>query len=156
LYFRINVFPMQIPALRKRAEDIPPIVQYFIRQNNEKTGKKILGLTPEAMEKLIAYPWPGNVRELRNAVEYAFVLCNSGGITVAHLPPKVAGTRTDPCQAPVAPPEDARDRAEREELQRVLAETGGNRTEAARRLGVSRVTVWKRMKKHGVRMPPSG
>ena len=156
LYFRINVFPMQIPALRRRAEDIPAIVQYFIRQNNQKTGKKILGLTPEAMEKLIAYPWPGNVRELRNTIEYAFVLCNSGGITVSHLPSKIAGSQTDQCPEPTGRPEDARVRAEREELKRVLAETGGNRTETARRLGVSRVTVWKRMKKHGVRVPPSG
>ncbi len=156
LYFRINVFPITIPALRRRAEDIPAIVQYFIRHNNRKTGKKILGLTPEAMETLIAYPWPGNVRELRNTVEYAFVLCNSGGITVSHLPPKITGSRPDQCPPPAPAPEDVRDRAEREELLRVLSETGGNRTETARRLGVSRVTVWKRMKKYGIQTPPAG
>jgi transcriptional regulator with PAS, ATPase and Fis domain len=155
LYFRINVFPIQIPALRRRLEDIPAIVQYFIRQNNSKTGKKILGMTPEAMEALLAYHWPGNVRELRNAIEYAFVLCNSGGITVSHLPPKIAGQRPAACPEPVSSPESATDRAEREELLRVLTETGGNRSETARRLKVSRVTVWKRMKKHGIQMPPS-
>jgi len=154
LYFRINVFPMQVPALRERAEDIPAIAQYFIRQNNQKTGKKILGMTPEAMETLLAYAWPGNVRELRNTVEYAFVLCHSGGITVSHLPAKIVGERPPECPEPPPPPGNAGRHAEREELVRVLTQSGGNRSEAARRLGVSRVTVWKRMKKHGIQMPP--
>ena len=148
LYFRINVFPMQIPPLRRRPEDIPAIVQHFIRRNNEKTGKKILGLTPEAMEKLLSYPWPGNVRELRNAVDYAFVLCSSGGVAAGHLPPKIAAREPAACPPPSLSPTEAKREAEREELVRTLEETGGNRSEAARRLGVSRVTVWKRMKKH--------
>ena len=75
LFFRINVFPLRIPSLKERREDIPTIVQNFIRQNNDRTDKKKLGMTPEAMDKLIEYAWPGNVRELRNAIEYAFVLC---------------------------------------------------------------------------------
>jgi len=87
LYFRINVFPINCPPLKDRLEDIPIIVRNFIRVNNEKSGKKILGMTPEAIEKITAYAWPGNVRELRNAIEYAFVLCPSGGIGVDHLPP---------------------------------------------------------------------
>jgi len=150
LYFRINVFPMQIPPLRRRPEDIPAIVQHFIRRNNEKTGKKILGLTPEAMEKLLSYSWPGNVRELRNAVDYAFVLCSSGGVSAGHLPPKIAAREPAACPPPSLSPTEAKREVEREELVRTLEETGGNRSEAARRLGVSRVTVWKRMKKHGL------
>jgi PAS domain S-box-containing protein len=150
LFFRINVFPMQIAPLRERPEDIPAIVQHFIRENNQKAGKKILGLTPEAMEKLIAYTWPGNVRELRNTVEYAFVLCNSGGITVGHLPPKIVALGAGTCSESPAAPADDRDRVEREALLRALEQSGGNRTETARRLGVSRVTVWKRMKKYGL------
>ncbi|MGD8367635.1 MAG: sigma 54-interacting transcriptional regulator [Desulfobacterales bacterium] len=150
LYFRINVFPIQIPPLRDRSEDIPAIVQHFIRENNKKTGKKILGLTPEAMERLIAHPWPGNVRELRNVIEYAFVLCNSGGIAVGHLPPKIAADRPAACPDPTDATDAAKDRAEREALLRALDQSGGNRTETARRLGVSRVTVWKRMKKYGL------
>ncbi|MCF8078589.1 MAG: sigma 54-interacting transcriptional regulator [Desulfobacterales bacterium] len=150
LYFRINVFPMQIPPLRRRPEDIPAIVQHFIRRNNEKTGKKILGLTPEAMERLLSYSWPGNVRELRNAVDYAFVLCNSGGIAAGHLPPKISAREPAACPPLSLSPAEAKRGAEREELVRTLEATGGNRSEAARRLGVSRVTVWKRMKKHGL------
>ena len=150
LFFRINVFPMHIAPLQQRPEDIPAIVQHFIRENNQKTGKKILGLTPEAMEKLSAYPWPGNVRELRNAVEYAFVLCNSGGIAVGHLPPKIGAGPSASCPEPALPAADEKHPSERDALVRALEQTGGNRTEAARILGVSRVTVWKRMKKFGI------
>jgi len=150
LYFRINVFPIQCPPLRARIEDLPLIVQSFIRRNNHKSGKKILGLTPEAIEKMAAYSWPGNVRELRNAIEYAFVLCASGGIGVDHLPPKIAGTLPE-CAPPVepaaSPPADPGKKAA---LLSALRKAGGNRTEAAKILGFSRVTVWKQIKKYGI------
>ena len=147
LFFRINVFPINCPPLRERAEDIPAIVQSFIRHNAAKTEKKILGLTPEAMEKMTGYRWPGNVRELRNAVEYAFVLCPSGGIGVKHLPPKVLGD-TLACPLPHCP--QGRGKFEKEELLQALRQTQGNQSETSRILGVSRVTVWKRIKKHGI------
>ncbi len=147
LYFRINVFPLTCPALRDRSEDIPMIVQHFIKGNAAKSGKKIVGLTPEAMELLARYHWPGNVRELRNAIEYAFVLCPSGGIGKQHLPPKVVGGDMG-CLPPV---DDARGAdAEKEALIRVLRQTGGNQSEAGRILGVSRVTIWKRIKRLGI------
>jgi len=149
LYFRVNVFPISCPSLRERKSDIPMIVQDFIRQNNAKTGKKILGLTPEALEKLTAYTWPGNVRELRNTIEYAFVLCSSGGVGVRHLPPKVAGV-SPVCPEPATGP--SIDVREKENLLAVLRETGGNQSEAARILGVSRVTIWKRIKKYGINL----
>lgn len=149
LFFRINVFPLKLPSLRDRSEDIPMIVQQFIRQNNEKTSKKILGLTPEAMEKLSGHRWPGNVRELRNAIEYAFVLCPSGGIGAQHLPPRVAMSTAGSGPGPVPRTRGG----ERAALLKMLQETGGNQSEAARRYGVSRVTVWKRIKKHGIRIP---
>ena len=149
LYFRINVFPLNCPPLRDRKEDIPIIVQSFIRNNNAKTGKKILGLTPEALEKLTAYHWPGNVRELRNAVEYAFVLCPSGGIDVHHLPPKVADTSVECIEPTQKKPASGR---QREQLIAALRQAGGNQSEAARILGVSRVTVWKRMKKYDIQL----
>jgi PAS domain S-box-containing protein len=147
LYFRINVFPLHCPPLRERKEDIPVIVQQFIRTNNAKTGKRILGLTPEALERLTAYRWPGNVRELRNAIEYAFVLCSSGGIGVQHLPPKIAGSSTE-CSEPAVPV--AEQSHPRQKLIAVLKQVGGNQSEAARMLGVSRVTVWKRIRKYGI------
>ncbi len=129
LYFRINVFPLSCPPLRDRKEDIPVIVQHFIRSNNVKTGKKILGLTPEALEKLTAYAWPGNVRELRNAVEYAFVLCSSGGIGAHHLPPKIAETSVE-CIEPT-PSIPVSDR-QRQALIEALRQAGGNQSAATR------------------------
>jgi two-component system response regulator HydG len=150
LYFRINVFPLTCPPLRARLADLPMIVQNFIRRNNEKSGKKILGVTPEALERMAAYGWPGNVRELRNAIEYAFVLCPGGGIDIRHLPPKVVGG--DPI-CPV-PPAAGRGRGSDEQKRAALIEalkrSGGNRSEAARILGVSRVTVWKQIKRFGI------
>lgn len=147
LFFRINVFPIHCPALRDRKEDIPAIVQSFIQSNASKTGKKILGLTPEAMEKLAYYDWPGNVRELRNAIEYAFVLCPSGGIDMRHLPPKISESGAE-CPPPDCVPD--RHQEEKQALLEVLRKTGGNQSEAGRILGVSRVTIWKRIKKYGI------
>lgn len=152
LYFRINVFPLSVPALRERREDVPVIVQHFLRLNNAKTGKRILGLTPEAMEKLVAYDWPGNVRELRNAIEYAFVLCHSGAISSQHLPPKVVYENLcappHPSSTATRPSQQAEDH--RSVLLTALRESNGNQSAAARILGVSRVTVWKRIKKYGI------
>lgn len=149
LYFRINVFPLFCPPLSRRREDIPLIAQSFIRRNAVSSGKKILGLTPEALEALTEYSWPGNVRELRNAIEYAFVLCQSGGIGVQHLPYKIAGGGVDHQEACGMDPDCAK---ERDALIAVLRNAGGNQSEAARMLGVSRVTIWKRMKRFGIDM----
>ncbi|MGB5987864.1 MAG: sigma 54-interacting transcriptional regulator [Desulfobacterales bacterium] len=154
LFFRINVFPLQIPSLRERTEDIPALVQYFIGQNNARTDKHISGLTPAAMEKMIAYGWPGNVRELRNSVEYAFVLCPPKGLIESdHLPPKIAGAPPECAEpAPAAKLQAGKSTADpkKEKLIRALMAAGGNQSEAARILGVSRVTVWKQIKKYGV------
>ncbi len=147
LFFRINVFPLECPALADRREDIPLIAQNFIRRNSAASGKKILGLTPEALEKMTLYAWPGNVRELRNAIEYAFVLCPSGAIGTAHLPPRIVSASaavTPDCKL------DSSCLDERAHLIQVLREAGGNQSAAARQLGVSRVTIWKRMKKYGI------
>jgi two-component system response regulator HydG len=145
LFFRINVFPLNCPPLAERLEDIPPIVKNFIDQNRSKGAKEIVGLTPEAMESLLAYPWPGNVRELRNAIEYAFVLCSGEWIGKEHLPPKIAtiGKRLSANHA-------IGSMEERTDLIQTLRRVGGNQSEAARILGVSRVTIWKRIKKYGI------
>ncbi|MGD8650513.1 MAG: sigma 54-interacting transcriptional regulator [Desulfobacterales bacterium] len=148
LYFRINVFPLKCPALSERLDDIHLIVQNFIEQNAAKSGKKIVGLTPEAMEALFTYPWPGNVRELRNAIEYAFVLCSGNWINKEHLPPKITANGKKPLmnhQRSSASWEE-----ERKKLLDTLRQVGGNQSEAARILGVSRVTIWKRIKKYGI------
>jgi len=152
LYFRINVFPIDCPSLKERTSDIPKLVQNFISIYNEKSGKSILGMTPEAIEKITAYDWPGNVRELRNAIEYAFVLCSSGGIGVNHLPPKIVGALSE-C---VEPSEEISIKRRKENADKRLAlikalrEARGNRSETARILGVSRVTVWKQIRKYNI------
>ncbi|WP_373498677.1 sigma-54 interaction domain-containing protein [Desulfococcus sp.] len=150
LFFRINVFPIHCPSLAERADDIPLIVQNFIEQYGAKAGKKILGLTSDAMEALTGYAWPGNVRELRNAVEYAFVLCPGEWIGVEHLPPKIvrAGGGTSP--RPEGRPDVPANQRERDALIQALRQSGGNQSETARLLNVSRVTVWKRIKKYGI------
>ena len=148
LFFRINVFPLNCPSLAKRLEDIPPIVQNFIDQNRSKGVKEIIGLTPEAMEALLAYPWPGNVRELRNAVEYAFVLCSGNWIGKEHLPPKIAAVGKRPSANHTMGSISWEE--ERTNLIQTLRRVAGNQSEAARILGVSRVTIWKRIKKYGI------
>jgi PAS domain S-box-containing protein len=147
LFFRISVFPLQCPTLAQRREDIPLIVRDFIQEFSQKSAKQITGLTSQAMETLLAYDWPGNVRELRNAVEYAFVLCPAGRIDVEDLPSKVTGQNM--CLPNTASEETSFGR-QRDELLQVLRASGGNQSEAARRLGVSRVTIWKRIKKYRI------
>lgn len=149
LFFRINVFPLSCPPLTERQEDIPIIVQNFLRQNNRKTDKKILGLTPRAIEKLTSYSWPGNVRELRNAIEYAFVLCPGGAIDEKHLPSKAIETNSANKKKGKGKPIDGK---EKEKLLEALRQSGGNQSEAGRMLGVSRITVWKRIKKYNIDM----
>ena len=150
LFFRINVFPLNCPSLAERYEDIPLLVQNFIEQNAAKGSKKIVGLTPEAMEALLIYSWPGNVRELRNAIEYAFVLCSGTWIGREHLPPKITTNGKRPLanrhQSSVSWEE------ERAKLINTLRRVSGNQSEAARILGVSRVTIWKRIKKYDIRL----
>ncbi|HCY85279.1 MAG TPA: sigma-54-dependent Fis family transcriptional regulator, partial [Desulfobacteraceae bacterium] len=174
LYFRINVFPLTCPPLRDRRDDITLIIQHFITVHAEKTGKNILGFTPEAMRLMAAYHWPGNIRELRNTVEYAFVLARGKAIRPDHLPekiqkaavpvtPQVTVSGQHPESAPVTEVKDSgatRDGTttlmvknhERRQLIDALHKAQGNQTKAAEILGVSRVTVWKRMKKHKVRI----
>ncbi|MGD8883588.1 MAG: sigma 54-interacting transcriptional regulator [Desulfobacterales bacterium] len=150
LFFRINVFPLSCPSLSKRLDDIHRIVQNFIEQNAAKSSKKIVGLTPEAMEALLTYSWPGNVRELRNAIEYAFVLCSGNWISKEHLPAKITANSKRPStnhHQSAASWEE-----ERKKLIQTLRQVGGNQSEAARILGVSRVTVWKRIKKYGINL----
>ena len=113
--------------------------------------KGITGISPAALEVLMAHDWPGNVRELINAVEFAFVTCPGGEILPSHLPPSLAGAAA-PCAAPegLAAGENPAEAAMRAEIAAALRETNGHKAQAAARLGVSRVTLWKRMKKLGM------
>lgn len=147
LFFRINVFPIYCPSLTERKEDIPLIVKEFIERGNADFNQSTKGITPAAMEKLMVYSWPGNVREIRNAIEYAFVLCQEGLIDIPHLPPKIIKSGPGKGVSSVgSQPVDPI----REATVSALKQSKGNQSEAARRLGVSRVTVWKRVKRYGI------
>jgi two-component system response regulator HydG len=148
LFFRINAIPIHLPPLRDRMEDVPRMVNHFIQRLREQSGKPITGLTPGALRRLMDHPWPGNVRELKGALEYAFVLAEKGLIQPEHLPPTLAG----PAPPPEVPEEGQRraGTAEKAALIAALRQTGGNQSRAAVLLGVSRITVWHRMKKYGI------
>jgi len=150
LYYRISVIPIIIPPLRDRSNDIPLLVENFISKLRKRTKKNhVTGISSEAMEILIGYRWPGNIRELINALEYAFVLCPGDLITPSHLPAHIRGSID---AAPLRADQSYMGKAidQRQELIEALKSSGGNRSKAAEILGVSRVTVWKRMKKYGV------
>jgi len=147
LFFRLNVIPIHLPRLKERRDDIPLLAETFIDRACLKTDKAITGMSPEALELLLHHSWPGNVRELINVIDYAFVLCPGGQILPQHLPASVRlpGQRpgsTRPRHADTARGDD------RERLVQALSQAGGKMTEAARLLGISRVTLWKRLKEH--------
>jgi PAS domain S-box-containing protein len=148
LFFRINVIPIHIPPLRNRTEDIPLLVNAFIRRLQTKTGKNITGLTQEAMEQLMAYQWPGNVREVKSALEYAFVIAEEGLINPEHLPRPIAGYKGAGGVNPIL--FNHKDLAEKKALIKALLQSKGNQSQAARILGINRVTVWNRIKKYGI------
>jgi transcriptional regulator with PAS, ATPase and Fis domain len=143
LFFRINVIPIHLPPLRERLEDVPLLVNVFAARLRERTGKRITGLSPEAMERFMSYSWPGNVRELRSVLEYAFVIAEKGTIGLEQLPHPLI---SEPSRHPASPKESD----EKIALIEALRKSNGNQSEAARILGINRVTVWNRMKKHGI------
>jgi DNA-binding NtrC family response regulator len=153
LYFRLRGVKIKLPALRERRSDIPLLVEVFVRESARANGKKVKGVAPEAMEALTAYSWPGNVRELYATIEGAVVLSRSDTITLRDLAPEVR--QNDPgstgVQSPGAliPAETVRD-AEKQLMIRALKEADGNRTTAARRIGMSRRTLHRKLKEYGL------
>lgn len=146
LYYRLKVFPIHTPPLRERKTDIPLLVRHFRDRLNTETGKNVQVVSPKAMQRLLDYDWPGNVRELENAIEHAFVLCSSRIIKSDHLPLEI---RKKAFLSGTAFSIDKKNESQpltRELLTARLHESGWNKAEAARRLGISRTAVWKRMK----------
>ena len=155
-FYRINVIPIHVPSLRERVVDIPLLAQAFSERISLKGIKGMKTISPDAMDGLLAYPWPGNVRELQSAIEYAYVSCRGNDIQFKHLPHKILETQVTNQFAKQKAKGHKKtdglliDLSERELLVEALKRAHGNQSEAARLLGVSRVTVWKRMKKHGI------
>lgn len=154
LYFRINIIPIHLPPLRQRVGDIPLLVNHFVNKYSGQTSKPITGLTRQALDLFLAYRWPGNVRELKGALEYAFVIAEEGLIEPSHLPPQIVGGGS-PAESPgringLPGQTGSSAKMEKEALIKALEQTGGNKSEAARILGINRVTVYNRMRKYGI------
>jgi two-component system, NtrC family, response regulator AtoC len=157
LFYRLNVIPITLPPLRERKEDIPLLVSHFIERLDAEMGKKVEGVSADALDALMAHDWPGNVRELRNVLERAIVVA-AGHIIEPHdlgqLGPRPAAASAAPAPAS----EERHERrsledVEREHIAAVLRETNGNVSQAARILGIDRVTLYNKMKKFGLRRP---
>jgi DNA-binding NtrC family response regulator len=142
LYYRLNVFPIALPSLSERREAILPLAEYFLKKFAAAFGKSIAGFSPGARSALENYPWPGNVRELQNVMERAVILAR-GEIGVPHL-------NLEPPRAPLVPSESVLKANERETIRKVLDESGGNRQQAARILGISLRTLQYRIKEYGL------
>lgn len=148
-FFRINVIPIRVPPLRERPEDIPLLANHFLERFRLRTGKPICGISPQAMKQIMDNPWPGNVRELMSALEYAFVIGEGGVVTADHLPDTIGDLSVVRTPLNRKPALDLACR-ERDQLIHALTAADGNRTRAARILGVHRLTVWNRIKKYSL------
>jgi two-component system, NtrC family, response regulator AtoC len=147
LYFRLNAVPLRLPALRERAGDIPLLARAFLKEFAKENSKPVTDFTSDALDALIVHRWPGNVRELRAAIEHAVVFCRGEKISLRDLPPSVrsnAGLPPEPQQL-LARGELTVKEAEKQLLIRALKETDGNRTLAAKRLGMSRRTLHRKL-----------
>jgi len=145
LYYRLNVVKIDLPALRERMPDIPLLVDHFIRRFNLRKDRDIQGMTAAALDRLMRHPFPGNIRELENIIEYAFIRCKGSVIDLDHLPPDL-----------LPPPNSRADqlsdgqRHEAETIRAMLQRYPESRPAAARALGMSRTTLWRKMKRYGL------
>ena len=155
LYYRLNTFQIEVPPLRKRKEDIPPLITQFVRQFARRLGNPEPDVSPDAFQKLLDYSWPGNVRELQNAIEYGVVLAQQGVIGVKELPAEI--------QLPLALQQaevgglprkgvQTLDDLERQAILQALAESRGNKKKAAELLGIQRPTLYNKMKRYAIEL----
>jgi PAS domain S-box-containing protein len=171
LYYRLRVIPVLLPTLRERRDDVLPLVRHHVARLVARTGRPIRGLTPAAEAALLRYDFPGNVRELVNVLERGFALCHGAYIDVAHLPPEVTssgsplrgggprvpggGRRLKPSEHRLrlmgaTAPAPSASGGPADDLRAVLDAHGWNRREVSRTLGISRTTLWRRMKDYGL------
>ena len=153
LYYRLNVIAIHLPPLRERKDDVPLLVEHFLKKYAAKSGKKIEEISPDALSRMLEYNWPGNVRELENAIERAVALSRGIILTVKDLPtliaqgePQMAITEKSPTTI-----EGVVQEAEKEHIMRVLRETGGKKNETAKILGISRKTLWEKINLYKIR-----
>jgi len=155
LYYRLNTFQIEVPPLRERKQDIPPLVASFVKQFAHQLGKPEPAIAPDAFQKLLDYAWPGNVRELQNAMEYAVVLARQNLIGVKELPTEVqlptVLQRTERGASPRAGVQSL-DEIERDAILQALAQCHGNKKKAAELLGIQRPTLYNKLKRYAIEL----
>jgi DNA-binding NtrC family response regulator len=158
LYYRLNVMSFHLPPLRERVKDISPLVRGMAARFNTKFRKDLFDINPRAMDALEAFPWPGNIRQLENFVQQAVLVSSGPELLVEHLPQQVRDFKAPVEDAGRIPQHDSlmynKEVAERNVIQRALANNGYSRARAASALGISRVTLYKKMKKYGLMRSP--
>ncbi|MCU0592131.1 MAG: sigma 54-interacting transcriptional regulator [Desulfobacterales bacterium] len=152
LYYRVNVVRVELPPLRRRQEDIPLLAGQFIARFNRLQGKSVQGITAEALSLLMAHPWPGNIRELENVIERAFILCGEENIGIGHLPAEL--TASGGTAGKDRDVKTAHDILDAQAIRSALGRHGGNRSAAARDLGIHKTTLFRRIRKLGLALPP--
>ncbi|HCX89249.1 MAG: hypothetical protein CO106_08400 [Deltaproteobacteria bacterium CG_4_9_14_3_um_filter_44_9] len=150
LYYRLNTIAIQLPCLLERKEDIPLLAKYFFNEFRGRTSKSILGFTEGALDLLEQYEWPGNVRELKNVVERAVAICRTEKLQIADLPQEIREIRLKKklIQHEIETLNNVLKAVEKEYLQKILRITQGRKAEAADLLGISRKTLWEKIKEH--------
>jgi PAS domain S-box-containing protein len=154
LYYRINVVKLVLPPLQERKEDIPLLVEHFVRKFARLSGKEIQGLSPEVMSVLMAHDFPGNIRELENIIEYATVVCKNGLLGIEHLPDHLKKTKGTGTQPPSDEKKTSLKDVERGYLCEVLSRNQWNRSATAAEMGIHPTTLWRKMKRLKIE-PPS-
>jgi transcriptional regulator with PAS, ATPase and Fis domain len=147
LYYRLNVGTILLPPLRQRLDDLEPLVRHFVLRCNQRLGRNVTGVAPQVLALFGRHPWPGNVRELANVIERAMVAAAGNVILPEHLPPLLRHPQTDTPAAPAALTLEA---AERDQILRAIDAAGGKRNAAARLLGLSRRTLYRKLDRHGL------
>jgi PAS domain S-box-containing protein len=148
IYYRLKVVEVTLPPLRERLEDIPLLVNHFCNSFNKSFKKNIDGISDEVLKIFMAYPWPGNVRELEHAIEHAFVLCHGKTIIVDHLPSEIKEYGKTQSPTPKKMSAD-----EQQDIFQALNKTGWNKVKAARLLGISRQTIYRKIDKYKLAEP---
>ncbi len=152
LFYRISVFPIRLPSLRERREDIPLLAAHFLEKYCKQENKNIEGIAPDALELLMAYSWPGNVRELENAIERATLLASSDEIAPKDLPNSVRAIGEKKIYEKDATLSSWIEKLEEEALRQALLECEGNISQTAKKLGIGRATIYRKAKKYGLPM----
>jgi two-component system response regulator HydG len=151
LYYRLNVILLQVPPLRERMDDVPILAMHFLRKYAAREGSAMSGIADDALNVLLGYSWPGNVRELENAVERAVVLGQGDRLRTQDLPVQVHRRGDD--QHPLVPAHLTLEEMEKLAIAQALKLTGGNKSEAAERLGIHRTSLYDKMRRYGITDP---